>query len=175
MLKMVGTGSHRAMLQSSGMTSQIFRALNSTKLPFSQPGRGFQGLLSRFGARASSGESVGDPVNSPYDVQERCLLLVGGVVADGVLPVGGICEASRGTVCHHRTMVIAARVVNHCACSFSCCLLLFIQIQFNYITYLLCRQQCRNAHGGWMLPARYPSRLAGLHLLWNDKKTNYQN
>ena len=29
----------------------------------------------------------------------------------------------------------------------------FIQIQFNYITYLLCRQQCRkNAHGGWMLP-----------------------
>ena len=55
----------------------------------------------------------------------------------------------------------AARVVNHCAC----CLLLFIQIQFNYITYLLCRQQCRNAHGGWMLPARYPSRLPGLHLL----------
>ena len=66
----------------------------------------------------------------------------------------------------------AARVVNHCAC----CLLLFIQIQFNYITYLLCRQQCRkNAHGGWMLPPDIHPASLGYISCRMIKKTYYQN
>ena len=66
----------------------------------------------------------------------------------------------------------AARVVNH----YACCLLLFIQIQFNYITYLLCRQQCRkNAHGGWMLPPDIHPASLGYISCRMIKKPYYQN